>query len=336
MKNLLNELNNKAASLYSMQLDNNADALKYAESRGLSRDTLSHFGIGFAPDAWNEFSKSLDSEDEINTALTGGLVAKSEKGRVYDFFRNRLMFPIKSADGNVVGFGGRDLAKESRVKYLNSPETPLFKKNKTLFNLDTAKQYQDMVIVEGYMDVVKAYEKGLPNFTATLGTAFTHDHAEVLASLNLRSVTFSFDGDKAGYNAALSTLSNCAPLAESGVTMRFAFMPDGLDPDDVLESQGRSSFVEILNNALSPAAFIVKHNIESLYQEYQEPPIDLALSRLTDAAELCDKSGIKVEELKNEIHKVAPNGTARACMESYLESHTSGHERNHTTGLTRN
>lgn len=319
MNDLLKELNNKAASLFSVQLDSNAEASKYALSRGLSKDTTNHFNIGYAPDSWQELSKSLDSDMEIKEALAGGLIAESENGRRYDFFRNRLMFPIKSIDGDVIAFGGRDLDKESKVKYLNSPETPLFSKQSTLYNLDFAKKYSDLVVVEGYMDVVKAYEKSLPNFVATLGTAFTNKHADLLVSQDLRSVTFCFDGDKAGYKAAISTIDNCEPLLNSGIMVRFAFMPNGQDPDDILEAGGRDALIEELNQAVSPAAFIVKHHIESLYSPDAEPPIDLALKGVSDSVESARANGINLSDLAAATESL-PDGLIKRAIQPALSS----------------
>ncbi len=230
------------------------DALLYAERRGLTPETLQAFRIGFAPNAKETLKATLIkcgfTEAQL---LDAGLIVKPDDGRPsYDRFRNRLTIPILDAKSRVIGFGARALDPQAEPKYLNSPETRLFDKGSTVFNFARARKAAfengELVVVEGYMDVIALYQAGFENAVATLGTAFTERQMEQLWLLAPEPV-ICFDGDKAGEAAAFRAIDRMLPMLREGRSFRFAFLPEGLDPDDMVRSQGPAAFAQCLKAA---------------------------------------------------------------------------------------
>ncbi|MBL4638268.1 MAG: DNA primase [Gammaproteobacteria bacterium] len=226
----------------------------YLKQRGLSAHTVEHFNIGMAPDGWDNvlrtFGTSAQAKSQLNDA---GLVSSNDKGRTYDRFRNRIMFPIRDRRGRVVGFGGRVL-DDSTPKYLNSPETSIFHKGSELYGLHQARKANRrltrILIVEGYMDVIALAEQGIHNAVATLGTATTPDHLRQL----LRSapeVVFCFDGDRAGREAAWRAAENALPMLGGNHELKFMFLPDGEDPDTMVKQEGADAFNQRVEQAQS-------------------------------------------------------------------------------------
>ena len=220
-------------------------AVEYLKSRGLTGIIAKRFGIGFAPDQWDGLLTAL-SEDGRSTAdlLAAGLIIENENGRRYDRFRDRITFPIHDRRGRVVGFGGR-IIDQGEPKYLNSPETPVFQKRRELYGLyqlrQSRKRADRIIVVEGYMDVVALAQFGVENAVATLGTATTPEHLEVLFK-TAPEITFCFDGDKAGRRAAWRALETVLPLIKDGRQTGFLFMPDGHDPDTYVRAFGPGGF----------------------------------------------------------------------------------------------
>ncbi|GAB2791146.1 DNA primase [Halomonas shantousis] len=221
-------------------------ARDYLERRGLSRDILRDFGIGYAPDAWEALRHHLVSQG-IGEAVQieyGLLVHREDTGRCYDRFRDRIMFPIRDWKGRVIAFGGRVLG-DAKPKYLNSPETPVFHKGRELYGLFEARQanrqLERLVIVEGYMDVVALAQFGIRNAVATLGTSTSEEHLQRLFRL-VGEVVFCFDGDNAGRQAARRALETVLPLMIDGRQARFLFLPEGEDPDTLVRREGREAF----------------------------------------------------------------------------------------------
>jgi len=231
-----------------------AIALDYVEKRGLRQETIRQFRVGYAPDeqraALNQhllkvgFSQSLQAE--------AGLIIVPEQGGVYDRFRGRVMFPIRNSAGKVIAFGGRLLGSNTNKalpKYLNSPETPLFKKGEVLFNLDLAKKSARegnlAVVMEGYMDVVSTAQSGISYALATLGTAVTPEHLRLLWQL-AREPVICLDGDTAGMRAMMRAAEVALPLLKPGYSLRFAMLPRGEDPDTYVQKNGKASFEKIL------------------------------------------------------------------------------------------
>jgi DNA primase len=259
----LYSLMGKIAGFYTEQLANNERARSYAARRGLDADTLRNFSIGYAPDAWSEVLKRFGATDASRQKLLeAGMIIAREKGDgFYDRFRDRLMFPIRDARGRVIAFGGRIL-DQGEPKYLNSPETALFHKGRELYGLYEVRQNRApltrLMVVEGYMDVVRLHQAGIGYAVATLGTSTTPEHLKRVFRL-VREVVFCFDGDRAGRAAAWRALQNVLPEAQAGREMRFLFLPEGEDPDSLVGKEGREAFEARFATALPLSEYLVSH-----------------------------------------------------------------------------
>ncbi|HEX8741287.1 MAG TPA: DNA primase [Casimicrobiaceae bacterium] len=247
-----------AAKFYRAQLKDAEVAIDYLKRRGLTGPIAARFGIGYAPDARQALASAFESYD--NPALdAAGLVATGDGGRRHDRFRGRIMFPIHDSRGRVIAFGGRVLGS-GEPKYLNSPETALFSKGHELYGLflarDAIRSAGRAVVVEGYMDVVGLAQHGVENVVATLGTATTPVHAQKLFRLT-DSVVFCFDGDAAGRKAAWRALENTLPALADGKEARFAFLPEGEDPDDFVRAHGKDAFERVLDEAVPLSEYLV-------------------------------------------------------------------------------
>ena len=243
-----------AASWYEGELPRNAEAQAYCRKRGLDAETIKRFRLGWAPAGYDGVMKSLgNSGRRLELLNEAGMIASNEKGSKYDRFRERLMFPILDRRGRVIAFGGRVLSAEQSPKYLNSPETPLFHKGRELFALWQVKQANAnlvrIVVVEGYMDVIALHQAGLPIAVATLGTATTPEHTEVLFRA-APDVVFCFDGDRAGRAAAWKALESALPRLRDGRQAYFLFLPDGEDPDSLVRKEGKEGFEKRIKEAM--------------------------------------------------------------------------------------
>lgn len=247
-----------AQRFFAEQLRKHPPAIEYLKKRGVSGDTAKTFGIGFAPDAWDALSKFFDQPQHAVEA--GLLKQKEETGRVYDVFRNRVMFPIRDSRGRVIAFGGRTLADDP-AKYLNSPETALFHKGRNLFGLYEAKQSRKsalpyLIVVEGYMDTVMLAQHGIREVVATLGTATTREHLALLFKSTSR-VVFCFDGDRAGRAAGWRALEQALPEVDEKRECQFMFLPDGHDPDTLVQEIGAEAFGKLVENAQPLSTFLL-------------------------------------------------------------------------------
>jgi len=258
----------KVATFYSEQLAASERARGYASGRGLNEATIAQFQIGYAPDSWNEVLKRFGASDVSRARLTEtGLIIEREKGDGhYDRFRDRLMFPIRDARGRVIGFGGRVL-DQGEPKYLNSPETPLFHKGRELYGLYEVRQQRAplvrLIIVEGYMDVVRLHQSGIHYAVATLGTATTPEHLK-RAFRVVSEIIFCFDGDRAGRTAAWRALQNALPEATAGRELKFLFLPEKEDPDSLVGKEGRAAFEARYATALPLSEYLVTHLLEDI------------------------------------------------------------------------
>ena len=245
-----------AAKLFEEALRGSSgrEALAYAEQRGLTRETLNEFRIGYAPGSRDSLKSALIKQGFTEAQLLDtGLVIKPDDGRpTYDRFRNRLVIPILDVKSRVIAFGARALAPDAQPKYLNSPETRLFDKGSMVYNFARARQSafenSELIVVEGYMDVIALHQAGFTNVVATLGTAFTERQMEQLRLLAPEPV-ICFDGDKAGEAAAARAVDRMLPHLREGHSFRFAFLPQGQDPDDLVRSAGPSAFSAFVKNA---------------------------------------------------------------------------------------
>jgi DNA primase len=254
----LNALLLTAARYYRAQLKDASAAIEYLKGRGLTGEIAARFGIGYAPDAWQNLTAVFGNY--ADPALdAAGLVISGEGGKRYDRFRDRVMFPIHDSRGRVIGFGGRVLGA-GEPKYLNSPETPVFSKGRELYGLFLARNaIRDagkVVVVEGYMDVVALAQHGVGYAVATLGTATTPIHAQKLFRLT-DTVVFCFDGDNAGRKAAWRALENTLSVLADGKNAVFMFLPDGEDPDDFVRQRGRAAFERAAASAVPLSSFLL-------------------------------------------------------------------------------
>jgi DNA primase len=240
-------------------------ARAYLKTRQLKEETVRRFGIGYAPDGWStllDAARSAGFRD--NVIEMSGLVKRSDRGSYFDTFRERLIIPIRDASGNVVGLGGRDLKGDSPAKYMNSPETPVYKKSRVLFGLsearDALRKEKRAIIVEGYFDLMRCVDAGIGNVVATCGTALTSEQASLLRRYVPEALVV-FDGDAAGVRAALRGI---AILAAAGLTVRALALPDNQDPDDYIRDQGVDAFLAEVEQALDFVTFYVRMNEGSL------------------------------------------------------------------------
>ena len=252
----------RAEQLFMQQLRDQsiADAaVKYLKNRGISGHIAKTYRLGFATAGWDHLRNTLSQQSTSNQALEEcGLVIRNDEGRCYDRFRNRIMFPIHDRRGRVVGFGGRVL-DDSTPKYLNSPETPVFHKGEQLYGLYEARQalrkIEQLIVVEGYMDVIALAQHDILNCVATLGTAVTREHLSALFRV-CAEVIFCFDGDRAGRDAAWRAAQTALPVIEKDRQAKFLFLPDGEDPDTLVRAEGTTQFQARLNQAVPLAEFI--------------------------------------------------------------------------------
>ncbi len=236
-------------------------AVDYLKDRGIDGSTAKRFSIGYAPDGWSnvldKFGRSAEATERL---LATGLIIRKDNGKHYDRFRDRIMFPIRDARGRTIGFGGRVMG-DGEPKYLNSPETVLFHKGRELYGLYEARQalrhIEQLVVVEGYMDVVALARHGIDFGVATLGTATTSEQLNRLFRLT-ENVCFAFDGDRAGRQAAWRALENALPQIREGRQVRFVFLPEGHDPDSYVNEHGADTFVQLLENGSALSEFLIE------------------------------------------------------------------------------
>ena len=239
--------------------------VNYAKKRGISGSIAKRFELGFAPPGWtNLFDQFKKTDESIEDLLAMGMIVpkKDKKDDYYDRFRDRLMFPIHNTKGSVIGFGGRVLSSQDNPKYLNSPETPLFSKSKELYGLYHCRKYsrriESILVVEGYMDVIALHQQGVTNVVATLGTATTPAHLQIL-SRSAETIVFCFDGDKAGRDAAWKALKTSLPSIKSGLIIKFLLMPEGEDPDTLINKESAKAFKKRIEAAQTLSSFLIDH-----------------------------------------------------------------------------
>ena len=265
-KKVMYKVNQLAARFYFQQLQsasNQSEVRQYLKGRLLSDAVIKKFGLGWSPNQWESLSSYLGSQKApLNLAVQLGLIKSKSHNKYFDLFRNRLMFPIVSHRGDVVGFGGRVLQPEAQPKYLNSPESEVFSKGKTFYGLfETGKFIKSsnyVLVVEGYMDLLALYDAGIQNVVATLGTALTADHARLIKRYT-KNVVVLFDGDLAGQQAAERSLPI---LLEQGLFPKGLTLPDQLDPDEYLKSHGAMALKEQIAQAPELFQLILQRHFE--------------------------------------------------------------------------
>ena len=263
-----NQIMSELNDFYQNQLKSSSEKNKvvsYAKKRGISGSIAKRFELGFAPPGWtNLFDQYSMNEESVQDLLSMGMIVpkKDKKDDYYDRFRNRLMFPIHNAKGSVIGFGGRVLSSQDNPKYLNSPETQLFSKSKELYGLYHCRKFSrkidSILVVEGYMDVIALHQHGITNVVATLGTATTPAHLQVL-SRSAETIVFCFDGDKAGRDAAWKALKTSLPSITSGLVIKFLILPQGEDPDTLINKESAKAFNSRIEGAQTLSSFLIEH-----------------------------------------------------------------------------
>ncbi len=228
-------------------------ALTYLKTRGVEGEVLARYQLGYAPSGWHVLTqtKAFRAHQEA-LFTTGMLIQKEGQNSYYDRYRHRLMFPIHDKKGRIIGFGGRALQKDDKPKYLNSPETPIFHKNRELYGLYQVLQHtprpEKIIVVEGYMDVIALAQYGISNAVATLGTATSVFHIQLLSQYT-GHIVFCFDGDHAGQQAAQKALESLLPALDSTLTASFIFLPEEHDPDSYIREEGQAGFQKLIENA---------------------------------------------------------------------------------------
>ncbi len=251
-KKRLYVLHRDAANFLYKNLKMNQSSLNYLLERGISLKTIKTFGLGYANDDWNHLEKFLKSKNYSNAEiLDSGLIMISQNNRLYDRFRDRLMFPILNPRKQILGFGGRIMSQDAKApKYLNSPETQIFSKSYELYNLNNAKNFLEngqLYIVEGYMDVISLYEKGIKNAVASLGTAFTPFHGKLLERY-ANEIILVFDGDSAGQSATEKAIKT---LKKTDINVKIIDLPKAEDPDSFIQGYGLQAFNDLSKKALT-------------------------------------------------------------------------------------
>ncbi|WP_265693688.1 DNA primase [Providencia rustigianii] len=271
----LYQLMEKINQFYCAALNHSSanKAKDYLSQRGLSPEIIAHFSIGFAPAGWDNLLKKFAVNPESRQQLDeAGMLVTNDNGRVYDRFRDRVMFPIRDRRGRVIAFGGRVLG-DGVPKYLNSPETDIFHKGRQLFGLYEATQNSSelakLLVVEGYMDVVALAQYDIRYAVASLGTSTTAEHIQLLYR-STDTVICCYDGDRAGREAAWRALENALPYLTDGRQIRFMFLPDGEDPDSLVRKEGKDAFEQRMENALSLSTFLFDSLVPQVDLKTQE------------------------------------------------------------------
>jgi DNA primase len=308
----------QACDYYREQLKASARAIEYLKGRGLTGKVAARFGIGYAPDGWQNLERVFPSYADA-ALKDAGLVIDGEGGRRYDRFRDRIMFPIANQRGSVIAFGGRVLG-DGEPKYLNSPETPLFEKGRELYGLAQARHAiraaGRVIVVEGYMDVVALAQHGIEYAVATLGTATSPVHVQKLLR-QTDEVVFSFDGDAAGRKAAWHALEVSLPYLADNKTVRFLFLPTEHDPDSFVREKGREGLEKKLAEARPLSEFLLDdlkgrvdsgtaegrsrlvHEAKPLLQKLSAPALRLQLLKaLADAAEMSQEDAARIMDIR--------------------------------------
>ncbi len=320
----LYEANSLAMRVYEKALasDNGAEALKYLQDRNFSEETLKAFRVGYAPDDWETITGYAPKKGfPVDVLTKAGLVIKKNGDRVFDRFRHRVMFPIINLSGRVVGFGGRALDPDDNAKYMNTPESPIYRKRKILYGLFQARDYlrenREVIVVEGYTDLMRLWENGIQNVIAVSGTAFTEDHAKILKRYVDRAY-LCYDGDTAGIQA---TLRAGYILLQTDIEVRCMKLPDGHDPDSIISEEGTKAFRTIQDQAVSLMRFRIEriagqlNDASSKAKFLQEALDEIAeinepLARDLQVQELAELLRVDEQRLHGELQSRVRRGSA--------------------------
>lgn len=336
------KINSIVSKYYQKTLEESArgkPALEYIAKRGIPRDVAKEFGLGYAPEGWDNLAKFLAKHKApLGLAERVGLLVRRNSGDGhYDRFRGRLMFPIVNVDGKVIGFGGRVIDGEGEPKYINSPESEIYHKRSSFYGLDKSRDHirraRRAIIVEGYMDFLSVYVSGVRNVVATLGTALTRDHVGVLKRYTDRYVVI-FDGDESGIKAAVRSLD---VFLEEGLLPNVVILPEGTDPDSFLSERGKDALLSLIENAPGLLDFYIDNTV----REYRSGAITLnrsvreiadVLTKVNDpiakngyARKAAEKLGVR----ENEVMSLIRFGKGKAARPASAASAVSSTEASH-------
>ncbi|MCF6445133.1 DNA primase [Nereida sp. MMG025] len=315
------EVMEMAVQYFRLQLKTSVagEARTYLQGRGLSEAALERWEIGFAPDAWQGLWDHLTAKNvPADMILAAGLAKPSQKGgKPYDTFRGRIIFPIRDARGRAIAFGGRAMDPNDNAKYLNSPETELFDKGRNLYNHKPAREAagkgQPLIVAEGYMDVIALSEAGFTAAVAPLGTAVTDNQLALLWRIHPEPI-IALDGDTAGLRAAMRLIDLTLPLLEAGKSLRFAIMPEGQDPDDLLRAQGPAAVQAVLDKAMPMVDLLWRRETEG--QNFDSPERKAALDKqLRDKITLIKDPSVRshygqaIKDLRWQLFRAKPAGS---------------------------
>ena len=326
-KQPLYDILKKASELFKQQLKKSDRAIAYLQQRGLSGDIAKTYQIGYVPDGWNFLTDNLGKDkDTIDALIATGLLVSKDDGKQYDRFRDRIIFPITDRRGHIIGFGGRVL-DQGEPKYLNSPENKVFHKGQELYGLyetrKAVRNLEQLIIVEGYMDVVALAQHGVHYAIASLGTATTSEQLQ-RAFRTVRTIIFCYDGDNAGKKAAWRALENALPLLRDGFEAKFLFLPEGEDPDSMIRQEGKENFELRLSHAKPLSEFLFEHLSEGLNLDSSEGKSSLTekakplLAKLPESVfkdllyqELASLTGLSTNKLQSSNSNESPIVTAK-------------------------
>lgn len=311
-KETLYELNRVLANHYYTLLKHQPTALAYLKERGIDPQTIKTFGLGYAADQWQEACQYLRARQfKIDDMVDSGVEIKNDRGRFYDRFRNRLMIPIQNARDKIIGFGGRILSEEAHgPKYLNSPESLIFSKGTELFNLNRAKKNivdNQLIVVEGYMDVIALYQRGVKNTVAALGTAFTPHHAKLL-SRYVDEIVLCFDGDQAGENATNKAI---AILKKSPLKIKVVRLNAEDDPDSYIRRNG----VDAFRQQVQEAQTAIEYQLSYLKKDNPLKTNDDRLTYVSQAVPIIQEAKSDIE--KNFFSKLVAQSTGISAKMIY-------------------
>ncbi len=317
------EINRQAARAFHRWLNapEGAQGLCYLQRRGLSRRTLTSFGLGFAPNRWDSLIAELSTQGyDKRDLLDAGLVVSNKDGRIYDRFRNRVMFPIIDVRGNVIGFGGR-VMDDSTPKYLNSPDTPVYNKSRNVFALNIAKnaKTERVILTEGYMDTISLHQAGFSSAVASLGTSLTEEHGQLLARYYKEAV-IAYDGDGAGVKAAQRAI----PILEkAGLTVKVLRMQGAKDPDEFIKAYGRDAFARLLDQSENQ----VDYRLAQIQKKYNLTDDSQRIAFLQEAAQLISTLHSAVEREIYGGHAAQTAGVTPDTMKLEVERALKGRVR---------
>ncbi len=313
-KNIINEY--KDFFFKQLFSEQNKEALDYLNKRGLKKDTIEEFELGYVPWKNNFYEELLKKYSQEEIGLTGLYYKNDKTGKFVDRFNSRIIFPVKNITGDTIAFGGRIIRETNLAKYINSPETEFYKKGNVIFNLDKAKNSRtdtdEVLIVEGYMDVVSVYSSGVKNVIANSGTALTERQISLVWKFFSNPI-ICLDGDESGQKAALRIATKLFPLINERNKIYFSIMPDGKDPDDYIKQTGKEGLINLLKEKVIIQSFIWNYNLNKIDQSnpYEISKFEKEMKKLSYSIQDETLKKYVLEDFLEKIKKLTPIQTSR-------------------------